>query len=165
MNWFASHFDDAQDTVASLLVIIILVPLGLLGIFGSKLIEDNVVSFFCTVASLATIFLYKIWFNQRKLRKSADKTAQDLSVLADLRNPFSVSGPRIGGELGTMLQDAKEWSFRGGSGRWQRERVLPHLAQEKIATSRTGCSFWTPQKGNYVENMLSTETSTASMAP
>jgi hypothetical protein len=112
-------------------VVALLVPLGIVGIFGWKPIEDNIVSILCTVLSLATIFLYQLWRGQSKLRKDTNQINTNVADLALSRSPFSVSGPRISGELTEMLDLAKEWSFKGGSGRWQRERVLPQLSRER----------------------------------
>lgn len=129
--WFKSHFDGVGETTASLIVVIILVPLGIIGIFGSKFIDDNIVSILCTVLSVATIFLYQLWRNQRKLRDVARTATADLQDLVLAKSPFNVSSRRISGELMEMLANAKTWSFRGGSGRWQRACVLPYLARER----------------------------------
>lgn len=133
-SWIGSHFEGAGETIASLTVIVILVPLGLLGIFGSKLITDNILSVLCTVLSLATIYIYQLWRTQRRIRKETSEITQSVNDLVRIRSPYTVTAPRISGELAESLQQAKEWSFRGGSGRWQRECVLPQLSQEKNRT-------------------------------
>jgi hypothetical protein len=62
----------------------------------------------------------------------------DLSMFADRAEelarrgaPNQIEGPLIGKELDALLgnPDATTWKFRGGSGRWQRDVVLPTLSK------------------------------------
>lgn len=102
-----------------------------MGIFGSKFVADNIVSVLCTVLSAATVFGYQVWRTQRKIRKDTNEINQGVIDLVRSRSPYTVIAPKISGELAESLKGAKEWSFRGGSGRWQRECVLPQLSEER----------------------------------
>ena len=66
------------------------------------------------------------------------KTSNDLATyahrteeLARRGAPNQIDGPFIGKELDSLLAnpDATTWKFRGGSGRWQRDVVLPTLSK------------------------------------
>ena len=57
--------------------------------------------------------------------------AQRAEEFARRGAPNQVDGPLIGRELDLLLAnpDATTWKFRGGSGRWQRDVVLPALSK------------------------------------
>ena len=47
-----------------------------------------------------------------------------------------ISGDRIAEVLDQLLATSDQWHFRGGSARWQLQRVLPELAERRDLTSR-----------------------------
>lgn len=47
-----------------------------------------------------------------------------------------ISGDRIGEALEQLLSGSNQWHFRGGSGRWQLETVLPELSARRDLPSR-----------------------------
>lgn len=103
-----------------------------------------------TVAAIATSLIFLQTRVARVERTMSTKTAFDsLSEKVDLlesgvRNyaeraeelarggaPNQIDGPLIAERLRSLLESpgATTWKFRGGSGRWQRETVLPTLAK------------------------------------
>lgn len=87
------------------------------------------------VITLAAVALTSIVIAQIALRGG---TAVSLETLGRIESTVSraidkgavheVPAKLINDELTDMLKNAKEWYFRGGSARWQRETVLPSLA-------------------------------------
>lgn len=67
------------------------------------------------------------------LRSLVDSKAETLKSLlestVDQDAVHEIPAGHIRKVLGEMLGSSKEWYFRGGSARWQREHVLPALAQ------------------------------------
>ena len=129
--WLKAHIRGAPETVASALVILVLAGLSILGIFGSDFLSDNLLSALCVILAVAVGFLYQLWINYRQATISLELVNEDLSSLLKRTSPLTVQSYKIGGELMGMLETATAWSFRGGSGRWQREAVHPHLSRER----------------------------------
>lgn len=88
--------------------------------------------------SCGAVTLSSIVIAQVHARESDKDIADHMSGLELLmRNSISpgavreIASSKIQGELEGMLQRCSEWYFRGGSARWQREKVLPSLARIK----------------------------------
>ena len=130
-TWLKAHVRGTPETVASALVILILAALGVIGIFGFDFLADHLLSALCVVLAVVAGFLYQLWINYRQTAISLESVSQDLSSILKRTSPITVQPYKIGGELRDMLETATAWSFRGGSGRWQREAVLPYLSRER----------------------------------
>lgn len=82
-------------------------------------------------ATLAAIVLSQI--GAREADKSLGEEVESLKALVNsavsVTSVHEVPAGQIRTELEEMLESSKEWYFRGGSARWQRETVLPKLAQ------------------------------------
>lgn len=82
-------------------------------------------------ATLAAIVLSQI--GAREVDKSLSEEVDSLKALVksavSVTAVHEVPAGQIRTELEQMLEFSKEWYFRGGSARWQRETVLPTLAQ------------------------------------
>lgn len=82
-------------------------------------------------ATLAAIVLSQI--GAREVDKSLSGEVDSLRTLVEsavsVTAVHEVPAGQIRTELERMLESSKEWYFRGGSARWQRETVLPKLAQ------------------------------------
>lgn len=61
------------------------------------------------------------------------EVSQKLDVLTKRKAPYHIEPSFIESELDALLasETASVWKFRGGSGRWQRSRVLPSLTRIK----------------------------------
>lgn len=82
-------------------------------------------------ATLAAIVLSQI--GARDVDKSLINEIESLKELVEsavsVTAVHEVPAGQIRAELERMLDSSKEWYFRGGSARWQRDTVLPRLAQ------------------------------------
>ncbi|MCC9173876.1 hypothetical protein [Arthrobacter sp. zg-Y179] len=130
-DWVKKHFRGPPETIASVVVVIVIGGLGLAGVFGSSYLEAHILSALCVITSLIAIFLYQLWLNYRETATINELNSHNLGILVQERSPLTIHPKKIRDELSGMLDSAKTWSFRGGSGRWQREAVLPHLGRER----------------------------------
>lgn len=82
-------------------------------------------------ATLTAIVLSQI--SARDLDKSLSSEVKSLKNLVEsavsVTAVHEIPAGQIRAELEFMLDSSKEWYFRGGSARWQRDAVLPRLAQ------------------------------------
>lgn len=129
-SWAAAHLDSPVDKVVSLVVALILIPLCLFGIFGGAFVSNNIGAIFCTIAGILVLLVYEIWHQNRQIQTTSVTIKKRLETLAGERS-LNIPNDRIAAALEDMLGTSGSWSFRGGSGRWQREAVLPTLSQEK----------------------------------
>lgn len=126
-----ARFAGAAETVASIIVIFIIVALTLTGIFGApEIVKENIVGVLCSVLCVTTLFIYNIWHSQRQTQGHAESTSASLAELVNIKSPYNVRSTHIAAELNEMVNVAESWMFRGGSGRWQRSTVLPILSRE-----------------------------------
>ncbi|WP_255769470.1 hypothetical protein [Pseudarthrobacter sulfonivorans] len=65
--------------------------------------------------------------------RALETVSQKLDVLTKRKAPYHIEPSFIESELDALLasETASVWKFRGGSGRWQRSRVLPSLTRIK----------------------------------
>lgn len=114
---------------ATLLVAIATAVVAVLDIFGSFVPTEVFIG--CGAFLVAAVAFSSI-VNQSRYRAVADKI-DDVSAVMKRFAPTDpvreITPSLIGEELRAALGDARQWTFRGGSARWQRSAVLPHFGQ------------------------------------
>jgi hypothetical protein len=65
-----------------------------------------------------------------KLNISVRQLGDSLERISDPSQVKEIAPKEVGAWLQMLLSGSKTWTFRGGSGRWQRSDVLPTLARE-----------------------------------
>lgn len=84
-----------------------------------------------------------LYFASFRLVRQSEEVATVRGELATVRKHQQmegeirqISGDWISKALNELLSQSDQWHFRGGSGRWQLQRVLPHLAERRDLPSR-----------------------------
>lgn len=103
----------------SIFLIIVLAILSLISAFASVLTELLLPLIALVISSSAALLIVtRNELHNVGLQASAASTSDLIQISPDL----------ISTRLNDLLSRARSWRFRGGSARWQRKTVLPHLA-------------------------------------
>lgn len=124
-----SRFDWITFVLCVVFVLLTLVPL-------LPFVRVTDPWFIGTVIAMGAVTLSAIVLAQVDSRETSKGLASAVTVLESLvassidgSAVHEVPAPQIRSELNTLLEGSTEWYFRGGSARWQRQVVLPKLAE------------------------------------
>lgn len=124
ISWIASHPGDAT----TLVVVLVSVVLVVFEVFGDAVPLAWVVAALVALASTLSISFVSDRQQQRRANEALGVIEAEVSALSRARSVREVGPKEIPQNLERMLDAANDWTFKGGSGRWQRSTVLPRLA-------------------------------------
>lgn len=105
-------------------------------VFVSVLVADHFGKATLDSGAIGTTIVGLVFFAAVQLTRQRDelRTVRESQLMAG--EIHQIPGDRIGEVLGQLLSSSNQWHFRGGSGRWQLEAVLPELSARRDLPSR-----------------------------
>lgn len=105
-------------------------------VFVSVLVADHFGKATLDSGTIGTTIVGLLFFAAVQLTRQRDelRTVREYQMMeGEIRQ---IPGDRIGEVLDQLLSSSNQWHFRGGSGRWQLETVLPELSARRDLPSR-----------------------------
>lgn len=105
-------------------------------VFASVLVADHFGKATLDSGTIGTTIVGLLFFAAIQLARQRDELRSVRKHQLTEGEIRQIPGDRIGEVLDQLLASSNQWHFRGGSGRWQLETVLPQLADRRDLPAR-----------------------------